>query len=97
MQKTFPLQLPGRVDARVVEAVKGDIRKYVKRERRKPLPEGFTQWNFDCRIGVDANSAAATPVAGLSAAIDEVVKSGGTAVFVEIFAKPGVREPAPLP
>jgi hypothetical protein len=95
MKKTFPLQIPGRVDARVVEGVKADLRKYVQRERRKALPAGFTQWNFICRVGPAADSAGACPVAGLSSAVDEVVRGGGRTVYVEIVAEPGTRTPAP--
>lgn len=92
MRKTFPLQLPGRVDARVVEAAKGDIRKYVKRERRKTLPEGFTQWNFACRAGADEATATSCGVADLPAAIDALAAEGGTSVYIEVIAQPGVRE-----
>jgi Family of unknown function (DUF6172) len=90
MQKTFPLQIPGKVDARVVEAVKGDVRKYVKRERRKKLPEGFTEWTFACKAGPDRATAA---VDELSAVIDAAVAAGATALYIEIIAQPGIRPP----
>lgn len=93
MQKTFPLQVPGKVDARVVEAVKGDVRKYVKRERRKKLPEGFTEWTFACRTGPDRATATTCAVDELSAAIDAAVAAGATALYVEVIAQPGIRPP----
>ena len=40
MKKTFPLTQPKLHPDRVLDAVKHEIRKYLKRERRKPLPEG---------------------------------------------------------
>ena len=43
---------------RVLDAVKHDVRKYVKRERGKTLPAGFDQWDFTCRVGVSAAEAA---------------------------------------
>jgi hypothetical protein len=93
MQKTFPLQIPGKVDARVVEAVKGDVRKYVKRERRKKLPEGFTEWTFACKAGPDRATAATAAVDELSAVIDAAVAAGATALYIEIIAQPGIRPP----
>ena len=38
MKKTFKLNVEGKHPDRVLEAVKHEIRKYVKRQRRVPLP-----------------------------------------------------------
>jgi hypothetical protein len=40
MRKNYPLTIEGKNRDRVLEAVKHDIRKYLKRERRRPLAEG---------------------------------------------------------
>jgi hypothetical protein len=96
MQKLFPLQVPGRADPRVVEAVKYDVRRYLRRERRKTLPEGFSQWDFNCKAGPDRATAIACDVAQLGAAIEAVANAGGPAIFIEILAAPGHRSlPAP--
>ena len=58
MKKTFPFKVPGIADPRVIESIKNDARKYVKRERRKTLPEGFDLWDFNCKVGPDSASAA---------------------------------------
>ena len=47
MKKTFKLNIEGKNPARLLEATKHEIRKYVKRERRVPLPEGVDFWDFD--------------------------------------------------
>jgi hypothetical protein len=91
MQKTFPLKQPGQADARVVEAVKYEVRKYVKRERRKAVPEGFTQWNFNCRAGADSADATACSLDEIAAVIDRVAGSGKPNVFIEIHARAGHR------
>ena len=57
MKKTFSLHAPGLADARVVEAIKHEVRRYVKRERSKRLPEGFEVWEFSCKVGSDPSSA----------------------------------------
>lgn len=93
MKKIFPLQAPGKADPRVVESVKNEIRKYVKRERRKPLPGDFTWWNFKCKAGADHDSAADCALIDLGAAIDAVVAAGGTQVYLEVIADPGHRPP----
>src|SRR4051812_5424644 len=91
MKKTFPLHAPGKADARVLEAIKHDVRKYVKRERRKPLPEGFALWDFACRVGGTPDAAETKSLVELGAAIDAVAQVGGPAVYVEILAVPAHR------
>jgi hypothetical protein len=91
MKKVFPLSHPGKVAARVVDSVKHDIRKYVQRERRKALPEGFTQWTFLCRAGADRETAAPCELDGIGRIIDGVANAGGNEVYVEIVAQPGHR------
>lgn len=94
MQKNFPLKEPGKADARVIEAIKGDVRKYAKRERRKKLPEGFTEWILACRIGPDRDKATACHVDELGSRIDAIANDGGAHIYIEILAQPGHR-PAP--
>lgn len=88
MRKTFPLLHPRKAPGRVLDAIKHDLRNYVQRERRKPLPEGAASWEFQCRIG--ATSASAEPVAlkQISAALDAVAQTQATEVFVELTAVP---------
>jgi hypothetical protein len=95
MRKTFPLTIDGKHPERVLEAVKHDIRKYIKRERRRPLAEGVDFLDFDCRVGLDAETAHISHVGSLIADIDALVKEGAKAVYVELLAKPGVRQARP--
>ena len=100
MRKTFPLEVQRHKPARVVESIKNDVRKYVNRERRKELPEGVDFWDFDCRVGVDADNAEEVHLAGINAAIDAASQEDGTTVYVEILARQGFRtrkEMAPDP
>jgi hypothetical protein len=91
MKKTFPLHLAGKADERVLEAIRRDLRRYVNRERRKTLPEGFATWEFDCRVGAAPESAGSITVPGLNAAVDAVARSGAPAVYVEILARAAQR------
>ena len=40
MKKTFQLQAEGKHPDRLLEAIKNELRKYVKRERRRTLCRG---------------------------------------------------------
>ncbi|MCX6951069.1 MAG: DUF6172 family protein [Verrucomicrobia bacterium] len=93
MKKTFPLHEPGKADARVIDGIKYDVRKYVKRERRKTLPEGFSQWDFNCRVGANAATAEARTIDDVAGAIDAVAATGALAVYIEILAAAGHRTP----
>jgi hypothetical protein len=93
MKKTFPLQVPGRDRARVLDSIKYDVRKYVQRERNKLLPDGFEIWNFECRVGSEPSAAVVKSLKEISPAIDEVAGTGGTSVYVEIIAVPAHRAP----
>lgn len=95
MRKNFPLHIDGRHPDRVLDAVKNDVRKYLKRERRRDLPEGIDFWDFDCKCGLQAEDAEVVHVAALVAAIDALAKAQATSVYIEILAKHGKRTPKP--
>lgn len=91
MKKTFQLTIEGKNRDRVLEATKHEIRQYVKRERRKVLPDGVDFWDFDCKFGTSADSALGVHFATLTALIDAVATEGGDAFYLELLAKPGHR------
>jgi hypothetical protein len=96
MKKTFPLSAAGKADARVVDSVKHEVRKYVKRERKKPLPADHELWDFACKVGVDQLSAESKRLGEVSAAIDTVARTGAKSVYLEILAVPMRRTPPGL-
>lgn len=91
MRKTYPLIIEGKNRDRVLEAVKHDIRKYVKRQRRVALPEGVDYWDFDCKFGLSADTAAPVHFGNLIECIDTAAREGATAFYVELLAKTGHR------
>jgi hypothetical protein len=95
MKKTFPLQSPGKDDARVRDKIRHEVNKYVRRARRKEVPEGFAQWDFACRIGTAPESAEARPLKDIATQIDAVAATGAQVVYLEIEAVPGQRKAAP--
>jgi hypothetical protein len=92
VKKTFKLDIEGKNRDRVLDATKHEIRQYVKRERRKTLPEGVDFWDFDCRFGTSLDNAESVHFATLTALIDAVAKAGGHQFYVELLAKPGHRQ-----
>ena len=95
MKKTFALAIKGKHPDRVVDALKHEIRKYVRRERARDLPEGVDFLDFDCRFGLDAGSADTAHLSALTGLIDGAVQNGATSVYLEILAKPGHRTKRP--
>ncbi len=95
MKKTFQLAVEGKNPDRLLEAVKNEIRKYVKRERRRDLPEGVDFWDFDCKFGPSQEAAQAVHFATLTSHIDAIAQAGGPQFYIEILAKHGVRVARP--
>ena len=95
MKKTYPLQVEGKHPDRLLDATKNDIRKYVKRERRRELPAGADYWDFDCRFGANEAAAEPTHLSALIALVDGVAREGGSQFYVEIIAKPAQRKARP--
>lgn len=88
MKKIFKLTDEKKHEDRVVEAVKNDIRKYIKREKKKKLSDAkMTYWDFDCKVGSSSDTAAVVESDALIKALDEVKATGATECYVEILAK----------
>ncbi|QDL56774.1 DUF6172 family protein [Rhodoferax aquaticus] len=92
MKKTFKLNIEGKNRDRVLDATKHEIRKYVKRQRRVPLPEGVDFWDFDCKFGLSADLAQVVHFATITGLIDEVAQAGADAFYLELIAKAGHRK-----
>lgn len=95
MRKTYLLNIEGRNRDRLLEASKHDIRKYVRRERSRALPEGVDYWDFNCKFGVSEDTAVSVHFATLSGSIDTVADDGGEQFYVEVVTKHGHRTTKP--
>jgi len=91
MRKTFELTHLKIKRPRLVEAVRRDVKKYLKRERNKKLPPGADYWDFDCKFGHTEEEARKIHVSEISKCIDEVDRESLTSFYLEILAKVGVR------
>ena len=95
MKKTFKLTHPKIKVARLVESVKHDVSKYLRRERKKKLPEGADFWDFDCKFGPTAEESKVIHVAEISKCIDAAKEQQLESFYVEILAKPAIRTKKP--
>jgi len=94
MKKTFKLEHPKIKVPRLVDSIKSDIRKYLKRERRKTLPADATFWDFDCKIGETEDSAVDVHLSALIKNVDKLVAKNTTTIYVQILAKPVTASPS---
>ena len=97
MQKTYQLNVEGKNRDRLVEAAKHDIRRYVKRERNRPLPPGVDFWDFECRFGSDEAASEPIHFATLTERIDILVAEGGSRFYAEVLTRHGRRAARPAP
>jgi hypothetical protein len=91
MKKSFLLTHPKIQPDRLVDSIRAEVNKYLKRERNKKLPEDFDFWDFDCRVGTSPESALPVHVSALSKAVGETKVTSGDSCYVEILAKPKKR------
>ena len=96
MKKTFNLTNPKLKVARVVEAIKHEVKKYLKRERNKPLPEGVDFWDFDCRFGADEATSEIIHVSAINKHISQAELEQLDSFYLEILATPGHRSKKPV-
>ena len=95
MRKTFQLRPEGKNPDRVLDATKHEIRKYMKRERSRTLPEGVDYWDFNCKFGATEATAQPARVGELIGLIDALVKAQGTQFYIEILSCHGQRQTPP--
>lgn len=91
MKKIFNLVDPKHAPARKLDIVKGEIRKYIERERRKALPDGHDFWDFDCKLSADESTAEKIHLSEINKKIDGVIVTGKNSFYVEILARPAKR------
>jgi len=96
MRKTFSLTHEKIKTPRLVDSIKHELKKYIKRERNKTLPEGVDFWDFDCKYGHSDESAETIHVSALNKSVDDAVQHELASFYIEILVKPGHRTAKPL-
>jgi hypothetical protein len=96
MKKTFKLSHDKIKLPRLVEAIKHEVKKYIKRERRRALPEGADYWDFDCRFGVDEANSEVIHLSEINQSISRAEAEQLESFYLEILAKPCRRNKKPV-
>ncbi len=91
MKKTFKVTHPKIKKDRLIEAVRHDVKKYIKRERNKKLPDGVDFWDFDCKFGNTEEGAKVIHLSEINKYIDQAEQQQLDSFYLEILAKPGHR------
>ena len=87
MKKTFKLDHPKIKVPRIVDSIKHEIKKYLKKEREIKLPASTKYLRFDCKLGQSEETAVEVPLLSLTKSIDELVENKATTLYVEMTAK----------
>ena len=96
MKKTFSLTHEKIKPARLVDSIKHEVKKYIKRERNKKLDEGVDFLDFDCKYGLDEKTADVVHLSALNKSIDDAVEKNLESFYIEIISKPGFRTSKPV-
>ncbi len=96
MKKTFLLTHEKIKTPRLIDSIKHEVKKYLKRERNKQLPDGADFWDFDCKYGHSEDKAEEVHVSALNKSIDDAVQHELQSFYLEILAKPANRTKKPL-
>ena len=92
MKKTFKLIVEGKNPERLVEKIKYEIRKYIKREKKKTLPEEVDFWKFECKFGKNDEEPQVIDFLDITKNIDEAAAQECESFYMEILSTEGHRE-----
>ncbi|WP_298038452.1 DUF6172 family protein [uncultured Desulfuromonas sp.] len=95
MKKTFQMSHPRIKGPRLVEAIKHEVKKYIRRERKKTLPPNVDYWDFDCRFGADEASSEVIHLSAINKCISQAEEQQLESFYLEILVKPGYRMKKP--
>ena len=93
MKKTFQLIVANKKKDRQVESIKNEVRKYIKRERSKKLPEGFNYWSFDCKFGKTADEASEIRFVDIIKSIDIASNEDLESFYLELVSRADIKNP----
>ncbi|MBS9782678.1 MAG: hypothetical protein KGV43_02615 [Arcobacter sp.] len=92
MKKTFNLEVPNKKRERQVDSIKHEVRKYITREKKKALPEGFDYWNFICKFALEDEEIQDIDFTDITKSIDKAYESGKDTFYLEILKEAAKRK-----
>lgn len=91
MKKVFTLKVENKKIERQADTIKAEVKKYLKRERNKKLPDDCDRWEFDCKIGESSEKNHNIKAENISKGIDNFVKVEADSFYLEIIARATVH------
>jgi hypothetical protein len=92
MKKTYDLNHPKIKYERLIEGVKNDVRKYLKRSRKKALPTGADFWDFACKFGKLEDDCSTIHLAEVDKHINAAAAKEDKNFYIEIIPIAGHRQ-----
>ena len=92
MKKTFQLAHEKIKYPRMIELVKAEVRKHLKRCRRKSLPKGADFWDFNCKFGDTEKHATSCHLAEIDKKVNDAEERELQSFYIEVIATPGTRQ-----
>lgn len=95
MKKTFVLSHPKLSYQRVIEAAKNEVKKYIKQERARALPEGADFWGFNCKFGQVESKARDIHEGDINVNISSAQNQHWKSFYLEVVPTPKTRMKRP--
>jgi hypothetical protein len=97
MKKVFKLKVENKTIERQADSIRAEVKKYLKRERNKKVPEKFDHWAFDCKIGESVDRNHNIKAENISKGIENFVKAKADEFYLEIMARAENKPNKPKP
>jgi len=86
LKKTFKLQESGKHPDRTMDTIKHQLRKYLKREKKKKFQSTNSFWDFECRFGENYESSKEVTFNDIIKLLDEAKEEKWKECYIEIIA-----------
>jgi len=86
MKKTFQLNVENKNRDRITDSIKNEVRKYIKRERKKKLPKDTDYWQFKCKFAKKGDLIKDITFNDIIPSIDTAAQSEVDSFYLEIVA-----------
>lgn len=91
MKKTFKLNVENKNPDRLLESIKYEIRKYIKREKRKALPDDVDFWDLKCKFAKNDETPEVINFNEITNCINEAANEKCDSFYMEIISEQGFR------
>jgi len=89
MKKIFKLKVENKNPDRLLEAIKHEIRKYIKREKRKPLSEDVDFWKLECKFAKNDDIPSEINFEDIMGHINKAASQDCDSFYMEIISTKG--------